>query len=911
VTPEQWARAKAVFTAALERSPNERALFVAQACGTDSELRTEVESLLATSETADGFLSGVATGLDLAARLNAALSGRYVVERELGRGGMATVYLARDLRHKRRVALKVLAPELSSALGATRFVREVEVAAGLAHPHLVPLFDSGEADGLLFYTMPFIDGETLRERLRREGALPVAEAVRVLREVADALAYAHDRGVVHRDLKPENVLLSRTHALVADFGVAKAIAAATQAGDEVTSAGLALGTPGYMAPEQALGDPSTDHRADLYALGVIAYELLAGAHPFGARTPQALLAAHASEPPQHLSGRRVGVARPLAALVMRLLEKLPGNRPESADQVIRELDALSTSPAAMTPPAPEAAPQPNAPARASWRQPPQRVAAAASAILLLVAIGYGVASLSDATTSGVTGREISRLREPNGGTLNSIAVLPFVNMSADPDNEYFSDGITEELINALANVDGIRVAARTSCFAFKGKNTDVAKIAAKLHVATLVEGSVRRAGDRLRVTAQLIDARDGYHLWSDTYDRRLADVLDVQTEITRAIVASLKNRVYSGAGRLAVSSSSARDSALASPNSGRRDSIAPASNPRDTSVGIVGRSHTPDFRAYDLYLKGRYAWNHRTAAALAEAAQYFEQAAARDPRFAQAYVGIADAYVLLPQYGGKVTPAQAWERAKTAARRALALDSTLAAAHASLAFGKTIYEWDWEGAEAAFRRAIAENPNYALAHQWYAVYLGGRGRLQESLREMQFAQDLDPLSRIISKSVGWTLYALRRYDDAVAQLEQALQLDPNFPAAHVSLGLTYLKKGMPAKATGELERAISLEGRNPTDVAILSYTYAASGNTKAAEGIVAELEARSRGEYILPIAFAVAYTGLGKKDEAIRWLEKGVDTRDPNLAINLFDPVFDPLRSHPSFSHVKRRMALE
>ncbi|HEX6316759.1 MAG TPA: serine/threonine-protein kinase, partial [Gemmatimonadaceae bacterium] len=443
-------------------------------------------------------------------RLNALLADRYRIERELGAGGMATVYFAEDLRHHRPVAIKVLRPDLAASLGAERFLREIEIAARLHHPHILPLYDSGGEHDLLFYVMPYVEGESLRHRLSR-GALPLAEAVQIIRDVADALAYSHQRGVVHRDIKPENILLSSGHALVTDFGVAKAVSDATT-GSALTGAGVTLGTPAYMAPEQATADPGVDHRADLYALGVTAWEMLAGAHPFGVRPPQAMVGAHLSEAPVAIASRRSGIPASLAGLVMQLLSKDPAQRPQRAEDVVRAIDQGALP----------------AGARPRW----SRRAVAASAVLVL-AVAAGAAVAWNAMSSGAQ-------ESPDGeGRIETIAVLPFVNTSGVPGDDYFSDGMTDELAHAVSRIPSVRLAGRTSSYAFKGKSATAQEIGRTLDVEAFVDGTVRRAGERLRVSAQLVSTRDGKVLWDSVFETRSSDVFGIQDEFTVAIVSAI------------------------------------------------------------------------------------------------------------------------------------------------------------------------------------------------------------------------------------------------------------------------------------------------------------------------------------------------------------------------------------
>ena len=542
----------------------------------------------------------------------AALADRYTIERELGRGGMATVYLAQDRKHDRLVAVKVLKPELAASIGPARFLQEIKFAARLAHPHILPLHDSGEADGFLYYVMPFVDGESLRGLLEREKQLPLDEALEVTNAIADALEYAHRHDIVHRDIKPENILFEAGHAVLSDFGIARAITAA--GGDKLTETGLAIGTPAYMSPEQASGDTQLDARSDVYSLACVLYEMLAGEPPFTGPTAQAILAKRFMEQAPELSRVRDTVPLGVSQAVRRALARVPADRFATASQFA---EALASG--ARMSPTPE----------------------------------------------------------------KSIAVLPFANLSDDPGNEYFSDGMTEEIINALTQVPALRVAARTSSFAFKGKNVPIRRLSEELQVSTVLEGSVRKAGNRLRITAQLINAADGYHLWSERYDREMADTFAIQDEIATAIVDTLKVKLL-GEG-----------------------------------ASLVKRG-TNDLEAYNLYIKGRHFWNQRS---LPKALDFFEQAIARDPNYARAHASVADAYAYLGHYGLMPTNLAA-RSADAAAERAVTLDDSLADAHVSLGITKLFFSLDFAGSERELRRAVALNPQHALARCYLALHLG-------------------------------------------------------------------------------------------------------------------------------------------------------------------------------------------
>jgi serine/threonine-protein kinase len=767
------------------------------------------------------------------AALAEALRDRYRLERELGRGGMAVVYLAHDLKHDRPVALKVLRPELAAVMGSDRFLREIRTAARLQHPHILPVHDSGEDAGRLWFAMPYVEGESLRDRLERDRQLPIDLALRIGREAAEALHYAHTHGIVHRDVKPENILLSGGHALVADFGVAMAVLGGGGP-ERLTETGVVVGTPQYMSPEQASGERDLGPASDVYALGCVLYEMLAGEPPHTGPTAQAILARRLLGPvPSLMVRRRVPAA--VEGAVGRALAQFPADRFATANELARALETAAQG-------------------RRAGVRVPWAVAWLALGLLLIVA-GYLV-----------IGRD-------RGVPLASAAVLPFEDLSPAKDQAYFSDGLTEELITTLSQVPGLRVPPPSTSFQFRGRSINARDVGARLGVATVLEGSVRKSGDRLRVSAQLVSVRDGFQLWAQSYDRDLADVFSVQEEISRAIVAALRVRLTGG-----------------------------------VDAGLASRP-TADLEAYEAYLKGRFAWNQRTEASLPEAVAWFEQATARDSGFARAWAGLADATLLLPSYAS-VSPTVTWPRARAAAGRALTLDSTLADAWTSLAYGTMLYEWDWARAEDLFRRAIAADSNYATAHHWYADYLTGRGRLNEALREMRRAHELDPLSRIIGAELAWVWYTMGRNDEAVAQAESTLRVDPGFAHVYFVRGLARFSSRDLDGAIADLRHGLETGGFYAHVAGALVAAHAAAGDRATAERMLEEMTRRGRSEYVAPFALAVAYTGLGRWDEAIDRLLEGIEKRDIMLAENFSEPLLDPLRSHPRFGEVMRGMGL-
>jgi eukaryotic-like serine/threonine-protein kinase len=870
---ERWHEVKRIAADALERPERERAAFLQQAC-TDADLRAQVEQLLNSCEQADaaeGFLSDpapvfaapllahvdeahVGAAHEAPAELRAALAGRYTIERELGRGGMATVYLARDERHRRDVALKVVHPELTSvvgeSLGARRFQREIEIAAQLNHPHILPLYDSGAASGHLYYIMPFVDGESLRARLARGGPLAINDAVRLLRDLARALAHAHRHGVVHRDIKPENILLNRDgDALVADFGVAKALAAAVNSNQQnaretLSAIGLVIGTPAYMAPEQALGDAETDHRADLYALGLVAYEVLAGATPFSGRSVRELAAAHLTEAPKPIEVLRPDVPSALGSLVMQLLAKAPAERPQDATHVLRVLEdaTITTDPRAV------------ARSTSDRARVSKRIVFGIASLLVVAAIALLVTLFR---------------RDPTVPPAPSIAVLPFVSTSGNADDEPFTDGLTDDLIAALGRVPALTVRPRTSSFALKGTKLAVRTIADTLRVNYVVEGTVRRDQERLKVASQLVDARDDRVVWSASYDRDRHDLFAVQEQIARAIATALSVRLTGS----------------------------------DVPTRLAPQP-TEDFEAYQLYLKGQYFVTTRRRAELHRAVQYFVEATLRDPGFARAYAGLSSAYASLGIFGFE-RPRDVSPKARAAAERALALDPNLGEAHAALAHELMTYEWNWKASEESFKTAIALDPKYPQARISYAAFLWGRGRGEEALAQLRVMRELDPLSPTGLMS-GRVYVSSRRPDEAIHDLQETLELNPRSDLALQLLGHAYLQKKMNDEAIDAFRRAAALSGVR--DSAHLAYGYAVTGHRADGKRLIESLVASDRSRYLPPFHIALAYAGLGDKDAAFRWLERAYDEHASFMDGLNVTPGFEVLRSDPRFAALLERM---
>jgi eukaryotic-like serine/threonine-protein kinase len=769
--------------------------------------------------------------------LRTALAGRYEIGREIGQGAYATVYLAKDSRHDRQLALKVLNADPSSDTGELRFIREIRLLARLQHPHILPLHDSGHVEAILYYLMPYVSGETLRDKMSRERHLPIDAAARIACEAADALSYAHGQGVIHRDIKPENILLSGGHAIVADFGIARAIDIGGV--QQLTRTGMGgPGTPAYMSPEQLMGDRKLDGRSDIYSLGCVLYEMLTGKPPFVGKEG---FVKRFTEPAPRPSVVRKEVPPWLDHVVAKTLERDPGDRFGRADEMVRALSDHSSL------------------------DPPQPAASnAVSPTSALTTSGKGKRD-SEASVEPIAYRSTpntaNRLREIEQP---SIGVLPFANMSENPDNEYFSDGITEEILNALARIPTLKVAARTSSFALKGKSLGITEIGQLLNVSTVLEGSVRRMGQRVRISAQLINATDGYHIWSERYDREIEDVFEIQDEIARTIVDRLKVKL-----------TAAQDQAL-------------------------GKRHTENVEAYELYLRGRhcwYRWNMRGM--LEKAIRHFEHALVKDPDYALAYHGLADSYSL-PGLWGFLPTSTVLPKALAAATRAVELAPELAESRTSLGFVQLL-SLDWDAAESSLLHAIDLNPRHALAHSFHAWLLSIVDRQREAMEAARLGQELDPLSPATNGIAALVSYHGRQYDQAIAESQRALERDRTSFLALLAMTMSYAAKGMNAEAINHAERGVALSPDLNLLRALLAVVHAMAGDRTSAEKVLDELLDRSKQAYVGPTMISWIYANLGEPDAAFEWLGKASSARDCTLAFGIRWPVYDRISGDPRF----------
>ena len=771
---------------------------------------------------------------DPIAPLRVALAGRYEIEREIGQGAFATVFLARDARHDRRVAVKVLNADPSSETGELRFIREIHLLARLQHPNILPLHDSGHVEALLYYLMPYVSGETLRARISRERQLPLDVAVRIGREVSDALAYAHAQGVIHRDIKPENILLSGGHAVVADFGIARAIDVGGV--QQLTRTGMGgPGTPAYMSPEQLMGDGPLDGRADIYSLGCVLYEMITGKPPFAGKEG---FVKRFTEPPPRASLLRKDVPVWLEDVIGKTLERNPAARYATAEEVLRDLSRPVTLDTAA----------PSVGSGSGERNTPPTPAAYYPA-------------------PSAPGLRVREVNQP------SVGVLPFTNMSSDPDNEYFSDGITEEILNALSRLPTIKVAARTSSFALKGKSLDIAEVGRRLNVSTILEGSVRRMGKRVRISAQLISASDGFHIWSERYDREVQDVFEIQDEIARSIVDRLKVKL-----------TTADDQSLA-------------------------RRHTENIEAYELYLRGRYCWYRwNISGMMQEAMGHFSAALTKDPNYALAYHGLADGYSILGLYAF-LPPAVVHAKADPAARRSVELAPELAETRTSLATVQLL-NWDWSGAESNLLHAIDLNPRYAVAHSFHAWLLSTVGRQRQAVEAARLGRDLDPLSPLTNGIAALVSYHGLQYDQAISECERALDRDPKSFLGHLGISLSYSAKAMYKEAISYAENAVEHSPEVNFLRGLLGAVYAMAGERDSAEKVIDDLTARSGSSYVGPVFFSWIYSHLDEPDKAFEYLAKACDERSCTLGLGIRFPLYGGIRSDPRFGKVLTRLGL-
>jgi serine/threonine protein kinase/Tfp pilus assembly protein PilF len=733
----------------------------------------------------------------------------YKVIEKLGEGGMGEVYLAEDTKLNRRVALKFLPVQYASDKEfKERFKREAQAAAALNHPNVITVYEVAEYQNIPYIAMEFVEGESLKDLIGKK-ELSIGEVLDVTLQISDGLAAAHQAGIIHRDIKPQNILMGKDHRVkICDFGLAKLKTDVT-----LTQTGSTLGTVAYMSPEQAQGK-EIDQRSDIFSLGVILYEMIAGRLPFRGDHEAAVIHSILNDMPEPLARYKSNLPEGLQRIVDKAMEKNREMRYQHADDLLADLRKLKME------------------------------------------LETGVTQTLEASTKPTP----------------SIAVLPFANLSADPEQEYFCDGMAEEIIDALTHVEGLRVVARTSAFSFKGKHEDMREIGKKLSVGSLLEGSVRKVGKRVRISAQLINVADGYHLWSEKFDRDLSDVFAIQDEISLTIVEKLKVKLLG-----------------------------------DEKEKMLKR-YTSNLDAYDLYLKGRYHWNKRTPEALKKAMAHFQEVIRKDPDYALAYAGLADCYSMLEQVN-VLPPKKAFSKAKALACKALEIDETLAEAHTSLAYVLWFYDWDWVGLEREFRRAIELNSNYATAHQWFAMALMYLGRTSEAIPEIQRALELDPLSLIMNTAAGWVYIYAGQEEKALKHAQRTLDIDPTFGFAHKIFAHINERCGRYDEAVeGYLKANAFAETLTRQEVTSLRKAYTSSGWTGYLRKRLEIQQPKAEQGKVPSYDIACLCARLGDTEKAIEWLSRAYEERNPGLAGLLTDDAFNKLRSDPGFIEIMKKM---
>ena len=740
---------------------------------------------------------------------------RYEILEQLGRGGMGEVYRVRDITLDEEMALKLLKPDIASdKIMIERFRNELKLARKITHKNVCRMHDFHEEEGTPFITMEYVAGDDLKSRIRKRGKIPVEEALIIARQVTMGLMEAHELGVVHRDLKPQNIMIDKKgNAKIMDFGIARSVEA-----PGVTTTGMIVGTPDYISPEQAEGEEA-DQRSDIYSLGIILYEMVTGSVPFKGETALSVAIKHKTQIPADPKKLNPEVSEDLSRLILICIEKKRERRYQSAEELLSDL----------------------------------------------VKIEKGIPTEAKAiSTIEPAYEKLGKMK-----WRNSIAVLPFVDLSAQRDQEYFCDGMVEELINSLTRIKDLRVVARTSVFSFKGKDIDIHEIGKRLNVKTILEGSVRKAGNRLRITTQLVNVEEDFPIWSDRYDRELEDVFAIQDDIAKSIVNALKIEFLG-----------------------------------EKEMPLV-KSHTEKPEAYEAYLKGNFHYWKLSPENIALALDYYQLALEKDPNFALAYTGISSVWVTRGMLG-IVPPLEAFPKVKEAVLNALELDDTLSEAHYNLAIFRFYYEWDWGGAEIEFQRAIAINPNNANIHLIYSSFLDMMGRPEEAITEIERALELDPLNFFAQCIFGLHLFNQRRNDDAIAYFRNTLRTEPNFPLAHEGLWVALHQKQMDEEALAEALKYFDVLGDQEVAEA-LKRGYAEAGYPGAMSLVAEKLTVRSKQTYVQPSQIVRLYDHAGEKDRAFEWLEKAFEEHEPSLVtLNVWPE--GAVRDDPRFKHMLLRM---
>ncbi len=781
--------------------------------------------------------------------------GRYTILEKIGEGGMGVVYRAHDEQLERDAAIKILrAGLLLDEAGRKRFRKEALVLAKLNHPNIATIYEFASQDGVDFIAMEFVAGQNLAVRIHHR-ALPEKEVAELGLQIAAALEEAHEHSVIHRDLKPGNIIVTpKGQVKILDFGLAELAQNEQDAStvDVMTTTAELSGTLPYMSPEQLSGQPA-DARSDIYATGVALYEMATGTRPFQQKMISVLIAEILHGAPTPPGRLRQDISVRLEEIILKCLEKDPNNRYQSAKELSVDLRRLSLPATAKVPL--------RKVSRGFWSGPKGLVPGAVIAAIAIAAVLLGF------NVSGLRSRLLNR---GGSGAIRSLAVLPLTNLSADPQQAYFADGITEELINALSRISALRVISRSSVMRYQGAQKSIQEIARELHVDAVVEGTVQRSEGHVKISAALVDARSDRNLWGESYEGDLRDVLSLQSQVAQAVAREIRVQL----------------------------------TPQESATLAVSKPVNP--QAYEAYLRGRYLWNERTPEDLHAALVEFKKAIDLDPASALAWGGLADGYSLLAYYD-ESPPRDAMASAEVAARKSIQLDDSLAESHATLANIEWAYDWDEEGAEKEFKRALALNPNYATAHEWYGLYLDQVGRFDEGVAEMQRAQQLDPLSQIIQVSVGRCYYYARKYDQALDLLLPLEKQEEDFWVLHAVLGQTYLATGKLEDAIAELDRARQLSPSSMRNLGVLGDAYGRAGRNADALKLAQQLASLGQKRYVPPVYNAMIYMGLKQNAQALAYLQKAYADRSDWIMQLEADPEFDPLRQDPGFKELLMR----
>lgn len=812
-------------------------------CGTKFDTKVRLTRTLETSK------EELTTGSTFA--------GRYRIIEELGKGGMGKVYKVLDIETKEKIALKLIKPEIASDKKTIeRFRNELTTARKIGHRNVCRMYDLNKENDTYYITMEYVSGGDLKKFIRRSKRLDTSTVIFFAKQICEGLEEAHNLGIVHRDLKPNNIMIDDNGiARIMDFGIAR-----TVKGRSITGSGVMIGTPEYMSPEQVEAK-DIDQRSDIYSLGIIMYEMLTGRLPFEADTPFAVGIKHQSEIPKNPKELNPLIPDDLSEVVLKCLEKDRNNRYQSPREIISELARIE-----------EGLPTPDRPVSKKKTLTSREITVKFNMKKSFMPIFIVAAIVVVGAVIWSPWKKRERTSVPSDKP--SIAVLAFEDLSPQKDQGYFCDGFAESLINTLTKIENLRIPARASSFSFKDKEIDIQEIGKTLSVETVLQGSVQKSGNIIRITTQLINVADGSILWSEQYNREFEDVFTIQDEITMSIVDKLKVSLLS-----------------------------------EEKEDLTKR-YTKNFEAYNLYLKGRFHWNKRNEEEVKIGINYFQEAIDKDPAYAVAYSGLADCYNALGFYSA-LPPNEAFPKAKAAAQKAIEIDETLAEAHTSLAYASMYYDWDWSSTDREFKRAQELNASYPTTPHWHAEYLAAMGRLEEAIAEKKRASQLDPLSMIINTTVGWMYYFSGQYNQAIAQITETLEIDPNFFPAHFWLAQAYEQKGMLQEAILESQKAVTLSGNSTFTETSLAHVFAASGDTAKAKELLEHLKQLSTERYVSAYEIAEVYVGLGENDLAFYWLQKAFDERSRALIFLKVEPRLDSIRSDPRFNALLKKMNLD